>query len=96
MLPEEEFDEAMSAHNTKPARARYGTSATRVSLRLATADLKAYKTLEDAAKGFAGVTGTATIKRAIRFYSAHLLSIKDDEGAMAQEVIELRRGTYAA
>jgi hypothetical protein len=77
-------------------RAKYGTAKHRLTVRMSTTDHEAYRKLEDGAHAFAGVNGTAVIKRAIRFYNAHLLSIRHDESAMAHEVIELRRGTYAA
>jgi hypothetical protein len=94
--PEEEFDQAMAAHFAKkPARAKYGTMTHRLAFRLSTADHTAYRTLEEGAQAFAGVNGTAVIKRAIRRYTAYLLAIKHDDSAMAQEAIELRRGTYA-
>jgi hypothetical protein len=95
MPPEEEFDQAMAAGNAKLARAKYGTMTHRLAFRLSTVDHKAYRKLEEGAQAFAGVNGTAVIKRAIRFYNAHLLAIADDDSAMAQEAIELRRGTYA-
>ncbi len=94
--PEEEFDAAMSEHHAKPARAKYGTANHRLAFRLSDADNKAYRALEAGAQAFAGVNGTAVLKRAIRFYNAHLQAIKHDESKMAHEVIELRRGTYAA
>lgn len=99
LSPEDEFDQAMAAAYppvNKPARAKYGTASQRLAVRLSEAEYLSYRKLEEGALAFAGVNGTAVVRRALRHYNAHLLSIRHDDTAMAHEVIELRRGTDAA
>jgi hypothetical protein len=77
-------------------RAKYGSAKHRLAFRLSEADMHAFVALEEAAQEFAGVNATSIFKRAIRFYNAHLQSIKHDASKQAHEALELRRGTYAA